>query len=231
MSPVPLESVIDALERFYGPLPQPPDDPFGVFVWEVLGVQNTPARRDAAMAALRRVPALTPDALGRLPQAKLEAVLALAGPLREERHHALRTGVELFRRDPELAVMLRGPLRRAARAVGRLPRIGTAAAHRLLLFGGHHPIPAADEAASRVLARLDPVGRPAAQPVRAARRAIRAAAGRDRAALVRAALYLSHHGRSTCITVAPHCTVCPVHEQCPSRNPKPQAPSPKPPEA
>ena len=64
--------VLHRLERFYGPLPQPPDDPFALYVWEVLGIHTTASRRDAAMGALRRIPALTPDSMGRAPRAKLE---------------------------------------------------------------------------------------------------------------------------------------------------------------
>lgn len=205
--------VADALARFYGPLPQPPDDPFGVYVWEVFGVRNTPGRREAAVAALRRIPALTPDALARLPQAKIEAVLALAGPLHEERHRALCAGIDLFRRHPDLVTALCGPLREAARAARRLPHLGVAAAHRVLLFGGHQPIAAPDEAAARVLVRLGAF-EAARLPLRAARRAIEAAAGLDTAALERLSLCLSHHGLSTCLAAAPHCRICPVAARC-----------------
>ena len=31
----------DRLERFYGPLPLPPEDPFALYVWEVLGIRTT----------------------------------------------------------------------------------------------------------------------------------------------------------------------------------------------
>src|SRR5437588_11216934 len=97
-----LGTVIDALQRFYGALPEPPRDPFTLFVWEVLSVHSTPRKRDAALAALKRIRALTPDAMWRAPQKKLEESVALAGPYREQRLKALRTGVDLFRRTPEL---------------------------------------------------------------------------------------------------------------------------------
>ena len=74
--------VMDRLERFYGPLPHPPEDPFALYVWDVLGVRTTAARRDAAMGALRRIPALTPDSMGKVARAKLEKAIALAGPYR-----------------------------------------------------------------------------------------------------------------------------------------------------
>ena len=65
----------DRLAAFYGPLRMPPDDPFGYFVWEVLGTRTTVGRRDAAIAALRRVPALTPDGLKKLPRGRLDAIV------------------------------------------------------------------------------------------------------------------------------------------------------------
>ena len=96
------EGLIDALRTFYGALPLPPRDPFTFFVWEVLSVHSTPRKRDAALAALKRIRALTPDAMWRAPQKKLEQSLQLAGPYLENRLQALRTGVELFRRSPDL---------------------------------------------------------------------------------------------------------------------------------
>ena len=58
-----LRAILRRLERFYGALPTPPVDAFGLYVWRVVAFQATPQRRDAAMAALRHIPALTPDAM------------------------------------------------------------------------------------------------------------------------------------------------------------------------
>src|SRR5918996_583960 len=102
--------VMDRLERFYGPLPLPPDDPFAFYVWEVLGVRTTPARRDAAMSALRRIPALTPDSMAKAPRAKLEKAVGLAGPYREDRLRALTSGVDVFKRNRDLPNKLRGDM-------------------------------------------------------------------------------------------------------------------------
>src|SRR5437763_4046383 len=112
-----LETLIDALQRFYGALPSPPRDPFALFVWEVLSVHSTPAKRDASLGALKRIRALTPDAMWRAPQKKLEDSVRLAGPYTEQRLAALRTGVDLFRRSPQLANVIRGPLPAARRAL------------------------------------------------------------------------------------------------------------------
>src|SRR5262249_14196906 len=105
-----IASLVDRLEKFYGTLPSPPSDPFTLFVWEVLSTHSTPRKRDAALAALKRARALTPDAMWRAPQKKLESSVALAGPYREQRLKALKTGVDIFRRTPTLAATIRGPL-------------------------------------------------------------------------------------------------------------------------
>ena len=51
-----LQALVSQLQKFYGPLPSPPRDPFTLFVWEVLSVHSTPRKRDAAFAALKRIP-------------------------------------------------------------------------------------------------------------------------------------------------------------------------------
>src|SRR5687768_14675014 len=125
--------LLDRLRAFYGALPAPPPHPFGVYIWEVLSIGTTPARRDAAVTALKRIPALTPDAIARVPQGKLEAAVGLAGPMREERMRALRAGADLFRRHPEIVEDLAGGLRRALKAARRIPHLGRASTMRLLL--------------------------------------------------------------------------------------------------
>ena len=95
--------LVDALQKFYGALPSPPRDPFGLFVWEVLSVHATPRKRDAAFGALRRIRALTPDSLTRAPKKKLEESVALAGSYTGQRLQALKTGADRFRRIPQLS--------------------------------------------------------------------------------------------------------------------------------
>src|SRR5205807_1032171 len=87
-----LAMLLGALRKFYGVLPSPPHDPFTLFVWEVLSVHSTSRKRDAAMAALKRIPAMTPDAMWRAPAKKLEQSVMLAGPYSENRLQALRSG-------------------------------------------------------------------------------------------------------------------------------------------
>lgn len=212
-----VEQQVTALERFYGPLPSPPRDPFALFVWEVLSAQTTPGKRDAALSALRRARALTPDAMARAPQAKLEAAVKLAGPYFEQRLRALRSGVNLFRRAPRLAAVIKGPLPGARRALRPLPQLGDAGAHRMLLFAADHPVLPVDAGVHRVARRLG-YGEPGElfrKSARSVQLALERELPRNSEALRRAFLYLSHHGGATCTDADPHCTVCPLLSECP----------------
>jgi endonuclease-3 len=212
-----LETILNALKRFYGALPPPPRDPFTLFVWEVLSVHSTPRKRDAALAALKRIRALTPDAMWRAPQKKLEQSVALAGPYTENRLQALRTGVDLFRRSPNLPKVIRGPLPAARRALKLFPQLGETGAHRMLLFAADHPILPVDARVSRVGRRLgygdaiDDFKKQARSVQDALTRELPASADAYR----RACLYLSHHGGATCTESDPHCAICPLLKDCP----------------
>jgi endonuclease III len=212
-----IDSLVSVLRRFYGTLPMPPRDPFTLFVWEVLSAHSTPPKRDAALAALKRIPALTPDAMWRAPQKKLLDSVALAGPYAENRMRALRTGVDVFRRDRQLPDTIRGPLQAARRALKRLPQMGEGGAYRMLLFAADHPVLPVDARVARAAPRLGygeqhPEFSKTARSVRDAL-AIELAASLDRCR--RTFLYLSHHGGATCTERDPHCTVCPLVADCP----------------
>ena len=71
------DGVSTALATFYGPLAPPPRDLFGFVVWEILSARALPSRRDMAWQALRRLPALTPDAMFRAPKADLQDALLM----------------------------------------------------------------------------------------------------------------------------------------------------------
>jgi endonuclease-3 len=211
-----LRAFLARLRAFYGALPSPPPHPFGVYIWEVLSIGTTPARRDAAFNALRRIPALTPDAVARLPQAQLEAAAAHAGTMKDERVRALRAGADVFRRNPGLADELAGGLRRALKAARAIPHLGRASTLRLLLFPGGLPVLPLDEHALRVARRLG-YGADhdsAIRVLRATRRAVVSESGRDVETLRALSLYLTHHGMATCTAAAPHCGVCPLAPDC-----------------
>jgi endonuclease-3 len=211
-----VDAFLAPLERFYGVLPAPPRDPFALFVWEVLSVHSTPRKRDAALGALKRIRALTPDAMWRAPRKKLEESVALAGPYLDQRLQALRTGVDLFRRTPDLPRVIRGPVVAARRALKPLPQMGEGGAYRMLLFAADRPVMPVDARVGRVALRL---GFGGAQPTfektaRSVREALALEIPETVDAYRRAFLYFSHHGAATCTEANPHCQVCPIREGC-----------------
>jgi endonuclease III len=210
--------IVDRLQKFYGGLTPPPRDPFTLFVWEVLSVHSTPQKRDAALTALKRHRALTPDAMWRAPRKKLEEAVASAGPYLEQRVNALRTGVDIFRRSPRLPEVIRGPLPAARRALKGLPQMGEAGAYRMLLFAADHPLLPVDARVSRVARRLGfgETHKEFSKTARSVREAISAQLPPQPDAYRRTFLYLNHHGATTCTEADPHCTVCPVLEACPA---------------
>ena len=205
------------LRQFYGRLPEPPRDPFAYFVWEVLSTETVPAKRDAAFAALKRIPALTPDALWRAPQAKIDAAVTLAGPYREQRLQALRSGVDRFRRSPSLPAAIRGRLPAARRALRAFPHLSESGARRMLLYTANHLVFPVDARVARVAARLGygEADGDAKHRARSVQRALGHELPGELDAVRRAFLYLSHHGAATCAERDPHCGVCPLVGECP----------------
>jgi endonuclease III len=213
---VALDEVLDRLRAFYGPLAGPPHDPFAMYVWEVLGFQTSPVRRDAALAAMRRIPALTPDSVWKAVPKKLESAVAMAGAYQDERVRALKAGADLFRRHPDLPRRIAGPLLGARRALRALPQLGLAGSGRMLLFAASHPLIPSDANLTRVAARLG-VAEPTANvrlQIRRVRRALSAAIPMELDERRRAVTYLSHHGHATCLEHDPHCHVCPLLSVC-----------------
>jgi endonuclease III len=207
--------LIDRLVTFYGPLPPPPADPFAYYVWEILGTRTTAGRRDAALSALRRVPALTPDSLRKLPRGRLEAILRQCGPFVDERLAALEAGAAVFRRQPHFVQRLRGPLRESLPAARDLPHLGRAGALRLLLFSARSAVVPVDGDLVRVALRLG-YGQEATNLTRLARsvrRALHSEMPADVGGRRRAVQYLAHHADHTCVD-SPHCAVCPLRAAC-----------------
>ena len=222
-----LDKLIAALRKFYGTLPAPPRDPFTLFVWEVLSVHSTPRKRDAALAALKRIRALTPDAMWRAPQKKLEESVALAGPYGENRLRALRTGTEIFRRQAALPTVIRGPLPAARKALKGLPQMGEGGAYRMLLFAADQPIMPVDARVSRAARRLGYGEQQGdfAKTARSIREALATELSPDKEAYRQAFLYLSHHGAATCTEADPHCSVCPLLKDCPEGKKRARSPA------
>jgi endonuclease-3 len=212
-----LDTLVGALKRFYGALPAPPSDPFQLFVWEVLSVHSVPHKRDAAMSALKRNRALTPDAMWKVAQKRLEDSVRLAGPYLEQRVNALRTGVDIFRRNPKLALTIRGPLPAARKALKGVPQMGEGGAYRMLLFAADHCVLPVDARVSRVATRLGYGEKQVSfsKTARAVREAVAADLPETLDAYRRAYIYFDHHGAGTCAEAEPHCHVCPLLNDCP----------------
>lgn len=221
-----LERFIARLQDFYGPRPAPPRDPFKLFVWEVLSTHSTPRKRDSSLAALERGRALTPETMWRVPRKKLEESVALAGPYVEQRLKALRAGVEMFRRSPDLPAVIRGPVAAARRALKGMPQMGEGGAYRMLLFAADHPVLPVDARVSRVARRLG-FGEARADFARTAR-SIREAVARELplevGAYRRAFVYLAHHGATICTETQPDCRACPLLGDCPTGKARVQRP-------
>ena len=105
----------------------------------------------------------------------------------------------------------------ARRALKRLPQMGEGGAYRMLLFAGGHAVLPVDVRVSRTTGRLG-YGEKHADFKKTAR-TIRIAVSSELAATVPAYrlayLYLSHHGAATCTEADPHCSVCPLVDDCP----------------
>ena len=150
-------------------------------------------------ARLRRIPALTPDSMGKVARAKLEKAVALAGPYREERLRALTSGVDVFKRNRDLPKRLRSGIDAARDALALLPHLTAISGQWLLLFAGGHPL-FPDDPHVRGSSRgsgATPTPRPSSLGVCVT-------------AMQRATLYLSHHGRATCVDVGSLVSYLPV---------------------
>src|SRR5262249_19334099 len=152
-------------------------------------------KRDAAFTALGRLKLLTPTAMAKAPRAKLDPIVAAAGPYTDRRLQALRGAVEIFRERPDLPAIINGPIAPAIKALKALTAMGAGAgAYRMLLFAGAHPVLPVNAGVYRTARRLGYGGegsdfKRAAKSVReAASRELPSDAGAYRAAYV----YLAH---------------------------------------
>jgi endonuclease III len=209
-----MRAALDALARFYGPLAPPPRDLFGFVVWEILSARALPSRRDIAWLALRRVPALTPDAMFRASKAELQEALQML-PGRDERIDELRSACGHLRRHRHLDAVVAGPLAGAVRALAAVPGLTPAGRVRALLFPGGHAVAPADDGVVRVVSRLHGLEAPGpAARRRLSRARVRAECAADLGLLRAVAVLVAHHAAHACAPSAPHCTVCPLAGQC-----------------
>jgi len=213
-----LDDLVLKLQKQYGELPSPPTDAFALFVWEILSGHSTPKKRDAAFAALKRHRLLTADSMWKAAPKTLEASVGLAGPYRDQRLLGLRKGVDVFRRNPSLPSIVRGPVPAALGSLKQLPRMtGDSSAYRMLLFAGSNAVLPVDARVSRVATRLGYGDKLAdfSKTARSVRQSVAAELGNSVAAYQRAYVYLEHHGTVMCTETNPHCDECPLLAGCP----------------
>ena len=208
--------MIHALREFYGLQATPPGDLFQFFVWEILSEQALPARRDLAWQALKRIPALTPDAMFRAPAKALFDAVGLAGPHREEKIDRLQATMGEFKRhrsELDVETLRHGSLLDATRALRRLAHIHPSVRARAQLFVFHRQVLPLDADIHRVVGRL--MGLPHDRNRGRSRNWLSGHLSTDREAAGEAIIYLRHHAQHTCLKVAPHCAVCPLRTRCP----------------
>jgi len=209
-----MRDLVETLGAFYGPLAAPPRDLFGFVVWEILSARTLPSRRDIGWTALKRLPALTPDAMFRAATADLQAALLML-PAREERIDALRAASGHLRRRRDLDQVLAGPLRGAVRALADVPVLSAPARVRALIFAGGHAVAPIDEGILRAVARLHGLAHPRPRALRRlARTRLTATCAGQLDLLRQATVLLGHHAQHACAEAAPHCGVCPLAARC-----------------
>ncbi len=209
--------MIRTLREFYGLQPTPPSDLFHFLLSEVLSEHALPARRDLAWQALRRIPALTPDAVSRAPAKELLEAIGIAGPRRDDKLERIRVIVGEFKRHRDQlsgnSFTSAGALQ-AARALRRLEHAVPAVGARAMLFAGGRIVLPVDDDVHRVVSRL--MGDPTNRRRGTVRRWLAEKVPTDAASYREAIIYLRHHAQHTCLKVAPHCSVCPLRVTCPS---------------
>ena len=215
------EHLLTKLTKHYGPLPEPPSDPFELLVWEALSWHATTAKRDAAFAALRKLRVLTPTAMALAPRAKLDPVVASAGPYIAQRLQALRKVVDAFRDRRDLPTQIKSPMPVALKSLKGLTQMGgDSGAYRMLLFAGDHAVLPVNAGVERTARRLG-YGEGAARDFKQSAKNVRDAVARElpatSAAYRTAYVYLAHHGVTICKQADPECPTCPLKKECPGR--------------
>jgi endonuclease III len=209
-----MREALDALAAFYGRLAPPPQELFGFVVWEILSARTLPSRRDLAWLALRRLPALTPDAMFLASKADLQAALLMV-PGRDARIDELRAASGHLRRHRHLEAVVAGRLSAAVRALADVPTLTPAGRVRALLFPGGHAVAPIDEGIVRVVTRVYGLDHPRpAGRRRLARQRFQLECDGELASMRHAAVLMAHHAAQACLPASPHCGVCPLASRC-----------------
>jgi endonuclease III len=211
-----LRSILVRLREHYGPLPDPPKDPFILILLENVAYLAKGDKRQEALQLLERTVGTEPKAILAAPDARLEAVTAhgiLGATFVEKLRECAAIAVDEFGGD--LTAVVDRPLPEAKKALRRFPSIGEPGAEKILLFSRRQPLLAPESNGLRVLTRLGFVREESSYAkTYAGARALGAALGLSIPDLVIAHRLLQHHGQTLCRRSAPDCPACPVRESC-----------------
>jgi endonuclease III len=218
VTPLPIADVVDCLRAHHGPADPPPAaDPWRLILWETVAYLADDDRRRAAFRMLEKRVGLKP---ANIAAADDEALLAVTahGIMPEDRVQRLRKCAEiaLTEFDGDLRPVLKLPLARAKKALGKFPSIGEPGAEKILLFTRTLPVLALESNGLRVLVRLG-FG-PELPNYAAMYKRVRAAVDPDLPAdcdwLIAAHQLLRRHGQEVCRRSKPACGECPLADGC-----------------
>lgn len=211
-----LKSVLIRLRQYYGPLPEPPSDPFVLILLENVAYLAKGDRKQAALQLLERTVGTEPESILAASDAKLAAVTAhgiLGDTFVEKLRECAAIAVGEFGGD--LTAVVDRPPAEAKRALRRFPGIGEPGAEKILLFTRRQPLLAPESNGLRVLTRLGFVREESSYAkTYAAARALGSELGLSIPDLVIAHRLLHHHGQELCRRSEPDCPACPVRESC-----------------
>ena len=217
-----LRRVVEQLRALYGEPDSPPSaDPLELILWENVAYLVDDARRGIALDRLRRTVGTRPEQILAAPFDRLVDV-ARIGMLPERRANNLRRIAELTLDDfnGDLDVVRRMPLAAAKRALQKFPGIGEPGAEKILLFARIQPVLALDSNGLRAVVRLG-FATEASNYSRTYRAVRDALAGQlptgnppDYEWLIAAHQLLRRHGQELCRRALPHCSACPIREEC-----------------
>jgi endonuclease-3 len=219
MAIIPLGQVIERLGKYYGE-PSPPEitDPWELIVWENIAYLADDARRQEAMAMLRKQIGVTPEQILAAPADRLLGV-ARRGIVPENTVKKIRRAAEiaLHEFDGDLRQVLDLAPAQARKALKRFPAIGEPGAEKILLFGRALPVLALESNGLRALVRLGfgDEKRDYAATYRLVQKGIEGEIRKDYPWLIKAYQLLRRHGQELCKRTKPRCGECPLRKQCP----------------
>ena len=206
-----LRAILDRLAAAYGPQAWwPAGDPFEMMAGALLTQRTNWRNAEQAIALLRGVGALSPEALALLPVSRLEALVRPAGTFRVKaaRLQALaRWYLDAGGRE-SLSVRPTAVLR--AELLG-LTGIGPETADDILVYAFARPVFVVDAYARRILSRYGWAN--GDEPYDRLSAAVARAVGRDAAMLGEFHALLVEHGKRYC-RPAPRCMACPLAARC-----------------